>query len=73
MLETAKERVKLLKAGLSGKKIEELYIAYNNFKVVHSPFIGERVEVCLYEMNSTVVRQQSMKFSSYLSLIASTG
>ena len=34
MLETAEERVKLLKAGLTGKEIERLYIEKNNIKVV---------------------------------------
>ncbi len=31
-LETSRERVELLKAGITGKKIEELYIKCNNFK-----------------------------------------
>jgi hypothetical protein len=73
MLETPLERVKLLKAGISGKKIEELYIAYNNFKIVHSPVICERVEMYDCEINSTVVRKQSMESASNLCLIASTG
>jgi hypothetical protein len=73
MLETPLERVKLLKAGISGKKIEELYIAYNNFKVVHSPVICERVEIYDCEINSTVVRKKSMEFASDLCQIASTG
>lgn len=34
MLETAQERIQLLKAGITGKQIEELYIFSNNFKVV---------------------------------------
>ena len=34
MLETREERVKLIKAGLSGKMIEKLYIEGNNFKVI---------------------------------------
>jgi len=34
MLETAQDRIKLLKAGITGNQIEELYILYNNFKVV---------------------------------------
>jgi hypothetical protein len=72
MLETPPERVKLLKAGISGKKIEELYIAYNNFKIVCSPVICERVEIYDCEINSTVVRKQSLEFASNLSLIAST-
>ena len=36
MLETAEERVKLLKAGLTGEEIEELYIENNNFKIVRN-------------------------------------
>lgn len=34
MLETARERVSLLKAGVDGKTIEHLYIKLNNFKLV---------------------------------------
>lgn len=34
MLETMEERVKLLKAGFDGKSIEELYIKYNNIKIL---------------------------------------
>ncbi len=48
MLETREERVKLLKAGLSGKMIEKLYIEGNNFKVI--PFCPEiellEVDMC---------------------------
>ena len=36
MLETADERVKLLKAGLTGNEIEGLYIENNNFKIVRN-------------------------------------
>ncbi len=34
MLESSKERVKLLKAGIPGNRIETLYIKFNNFKIV---------------------------------------
>ena len=34
MLETMQERVGLLKAGISGKRIEELYISGNNIKII---------------------------------------
>ncbi len=34
MLETARERVSLLKAGIDGKTIEHLYIILNNFNLV---------------------------------------
>ncbi|MFZ3077988.1 MAG: hypothetical protein WA139_06030 [Candidatus Aenigmatarchaeota archaeon] len=34
MLETSQERADLLKKGVPGKKIEELYIEGNNFKIV---------------------------------------
>ncbi|MCZ7380048.1 MAG: hypothetical protein O8C64_00515 [Candidatus Methanoperedens sp.] len=44
ILETAEERVKLLKAGFIGKAIEKLYIESNSFKIVHAPAIIELVE-----------------------------
>jgi DNA-binding CsgD family transcriptional regulator len=34
MLETSDERVELLKAGIPGKIIEELYISGNNIKIL---------------------------------------
>jgi len=40
MLETPQERIKLLRAGLTGKAIEELYIKGNNFKLVRFPVIS---------------------------------
>ena len=39
MLETPKERAELLKKGIAGKKIEELYIRHNHFKIVGFPRI----------------------------------
>jgi len=39
MLETPEERIRLLKAGMDEKSIEELYIRYNNFKIVGKPVI----------------------------------
>ncbi len=45
MLETPNERVKLLKAGMSGKRIEELYISRNKITIVHSPVLYELVEI----------------------------
>jgi hypothetical protein len=44
MLETSEERIKLLRAGYTGKTIEKLYIEQNNFKVVPIPPIVELVE-----------------------------
>jgi hypothetical protein len=45
MLETAEERVKLLKAGFTGKTIEMLYIKDNNIKIILTPTIYELVEI----------------------------
>lgn len=45
MLETAHERVKLLKAGITGKTIERLYIVENNFKMVRSPNFFDLIEI----------------------------
>jgi hypothetical protein len=44
MLETSKERVGLLKAGISAKTIEKLYLICNNFKIVGSPVLFELVQ-----------------------------
>jgi hypothetical protein len=35
MLETMQERVKLLKAGISGKRIEYLYVTGNDMKIIN--------------------------------------
>ncbi len=35
MFETCNERVELLKAGYTAKKMEELYVKYNEFKIVY--------------------------------------
>jgi len=45
MLETSKERVALLKAGIDGKTIEKLYIIYNNFKIVSNPGFFDAVKI----------------------------
>ena len=45
MFETAEERVKLLKTGLSGKEIERLYIEHNNFKIIRTPILCEANEI----------------------------
>ena len=44
MLKTSEERIKLLRAGYTGKTIEKLYIEHNNFKIVPIPTIVELVE-----------------------------
>ena len=51
MLETSIERVELLKKGIYGRKIEELYIINNNFKILGLPMIFELVEVKDTETN----------------------
>jgi len=45
MLETAQERIKLLKAAITGNQIEELYILTNNFKVVGNQRPIEKIEI----------------------------
>jgi hypothetical protein len=51
MLETAKERIRLLKKGLSGKEIERLYIEKNNFKIIHTPILYEAKEFDIARSN----------------------
>ena len=45
MLETSEERIKLLKAGLTGTTIEKLYIENNNFKIVNTPMHIDLFEI----------------------------
>lgn len=45
MLETSQERVKLLKSGISARKIEQLYLKSNNFIIVNIPVLFEAVEI----------------------------
>lgn len=55
MLQTAKERVALLKAGISGKSIEQLYLIYNNIKIVGSPLLTGRVKSNPKETESNII------------------
>jgi len=45
MLETSQERVKSLKAGMSTRTMEQLYLITNNIKVIGIPLLFEAVEV----------------------------
>ena len=36
MLEKREERIKLIRSGIPVKEIEELYIKYNNFKILNN-------------------------------------
>jgi hypothetical protein len=45
MLETSQERVKLLKAGVSTKIIEQLYLQSNSFKIIGIPVLFNVVEI----------------------------
>ena len=38
MLETPKERIELLKAGITGDRIEQLYIELNNLTIIHGNY-----------------------------------
>jgi hypothetical protein len=51
MLETAQERIKLLKSGITGNQIEGLYILYNNFIVLGNQRPVEKIEI-----NTTINR-----------------
>jgi len=59
MLETPQERVALLKAGINGKKIEELYIIFNNLKVVNSPVLFDLLDINHEINNKKAMRQEA--------------
>lgn len=45
MLETSQERVKLLRAGISAKTMEQLYLKSNNFKIISIPILFVAAEM----------------------------
>ena len=61
MLETAKERVKLLKAGMTGNQIEELYILFNNLKVVGNQRPIEKIEINTMINNIAVCQEATVE------------
>ncbi|HEY9247399.1 MAG TPA: hypothetical protein VIO11_11175 [Candidatus Methanoperedens sp.] len=56
MLETSKERNELLKAGISGKTIEKLYLLRNNFKIVRFPVLFQPVEIETLEEQDRILK-----------------
>jgi hypothetical protein len=62
MLETSQERIKLLKAGLTGNTIEELYIKCNNFRIERNPIVLELVEFD-YPNNKPAIPELTVKVS----------
>ncbi len=61
MLETPEERVKLLKAGISGRDIEKLYIIYNNFKIIDSPLLFKHADIEAGEGKGSSINQVKIK------------
>jgi hypothetical protein len=55
MLKTPEERIKLLKAGYTGKTIEKLYVEHNNLKIVRIPPIIELVEFDVPQNRETCI------------------
>ncbi|MCZ7383740.1 MAG: hypothetical protein O8C63_03215 [Candidatus Methanoperedens sp.] len=59
MLESPQERVKLLKAGVTGKTIEQIYIAENNFKIVRSPICLKTVKIDTNKIANVPINQMA--------------
>jgi len=64
MLETPQERIKLLRAGLTGKAIEELYIKGNNFKLVRFPVIFELAEFVISRDHKSIIHGVKAEFDA---------
>ncbi len=64
MFESSEQRIKLLKAGFSGKEIERLYIKYNNFKIVYFPILYEISEFNEVNMKVKNLMQNANSASS---------
>ena len=64
MLETRNERVKLLKAGLSGKMIERLYIESNRFRIISFPPVIKLMELDIpFDENNRARQAAIAKFA----------
>jgi hypothetical protein len=63
MLETPQERIKLLRAGFTGKAIEELYIEGNNFKLERFPVIVELAEFVISRDNKSIIHEIKAEFN----------
>jgi hypothetical protein len=68
MFETPEERVKLLKAGIDSKTIEELYIFYNNFKIALFPILFEDGEIDI-ESNGLPMRPLKITLQNKIHLL----
>lgn len=44
-LQTSEERVRLLKMGMNGKQIEQLYVKYNGYVVVNVSILNESYQI----------------------------
>lgn len=60
MLETREERVKLLKAGFSGKMIERLYIEGNNLRITRIPPVIQIVELEIPLAENNCIKHQAL-------------
>jgi hypothetical protein len=59
ILGTREERIKLLKAGFTGKEIEMLYIKNNNFKIVLFTILIERVDFDIPENDKACMAREA--------------
>ncbi len=61
LLEIPAERVRLLKAGFTTKRIEELYIERNNFKMVNVPILYENVKFDMLQYEKPIVAKTNLR------------
>jgi len=59
MLESPRERVNLLKAGVSEQTIEQIYVAENNFKIVRSPVFLKTVKTDTNKIANVPISQMA--------------
>ena len=62
MLETSLERVKFLKAGIPIRKIEQLYLKSNDFKIVNIPVLFEFIEIMQENDGKGFISEVSAEF-----------
>lgn len=68
MLETRQERVELLKTGISGKHVEDMYITGNNIKIIDSNLLHTGILDTDKELEIEKRTAESEEFSAKLEI-----
>jgi len=70
MLETSKERIKMLRTGFTQKQIEQMYIEGHDFKIVFVPILVDIIEIEAGKNKNTC--ETAVEFAHSLGLVVAS-